>query len=127
MTPTSSAAAAEGLVVVSNRLPYDLPREGTRSSPKRNVGGLVNALEPVLARRGGTWIGWDGAALPSASAVHAALSRPRMNGAPASTPRRPSPVQSANMSAAIRNRSSVEGRSAVTLEMRPASTCARVP
>lgn len=77
MTPTSTAAPAEGLVVVSNRLPYDLPREGTRSSPKRNVGGLVNALEPVLARRGGTWIGWDGAALPSTSAVQASLARPR--------------------------------------------------
>lgn len=66
----------EGLIVVSNRLPYDLPREGRRP-PKRNVGGLVNALEPVLADRGGTWIGWDGTALPSSSAASEALERPR--------------------------------------------------
>ena len=42
-----------GLLVVSNRLPYDIGREPGRGSPKRNVGGLVNAIEPVLAERGG--------------------------------------------------------------------------
>jgi trehalose 6-phosphate synthase len=62
------------LVVVSNRLPYNLPR-GSRP-PKRNVGGLVNALEPVLIAHGGSWVGWDGALLPSTAAVEAALSRP---------------------------------------------------
>jgi len=64
------------LVVISNRLPYDLrPRPGGRP-PKRNVGGLVNALEPVLAARGGSWIGWDGASLPGAAAVEAGLADP---------------------------------------------------
>jgi trehalose 6-phosphate synthase/phosphatase len=27
---------------------------------RRSVGGLVSALEPVLRKRGGTWIGWPG-------------------------------------------------------------------
>ena len=64
------------LVVMSNRLPYNLPRKPGGRPPKRNVGGLVNALEPVLARRGGSWIGWDGAPLPSGGAVTAALEEP---------------------------------------------------
>lgn len=67
----------EGLVVVSNRLPYDIGREPGRGSPKRNVGGLVNAIEPVLAERGGLWVGWDGAMLPSAAAVAQQWARPR--------------------------------------------------
>ncbi len=32
------------VVVVSNRLPYEVPREGNVRSPRRNVGGLVSAL-----------------------------------------------------------------------------------
>jgi trehalose 6-phosphate synthase len=64
------------LIVVSNRLPYDLARRGSKP-PKRNVGGLVSALEPVLERRGGLWLGWDGAQLPSSTAVKQALARPR--------------------------------------------------
>jgi trehalose 6-phosphate synthase len=38
---------------------------------------LVNALEPVLAHRGGSWIGWDGISLPSAGAVAAQVANPR--------------------------------------------------
>jgi len=65
------------LVVVSNRLPYNFPKEGSDRPPKRNVGGLVNALEPVLAANHGSWIGWDGNALSSSAAVSAALRKPR--------------------------------------------------
>jgi trehalose 6-phosphate synthase/phosphatase len=64
----------ETLVVVSNRLPYNLPK-GDGGLPRRNVGGLVNAVEPVLIARGGSWIGWDGVSLPSATAVSAAAPR----------------------------------------------------
>ena len=49
------------MLVVSNRLP-DL-RHATRpgeAGRKRNVGGLVSALEPVLATRRGLWLGWSG-------------------------------------------------------------------
>jgi trehalose 6-phosphate synthase len=64
------------LIVVSNRLPYSISRRPGGPPPKRNVGGLVTALEPVLVERGGIWIGWDGAALQSAAEVAEALSRP---------------------------------------------------
>ena len=75
---TSETASPDGtLVVVSNRLPYNLPRGASVREPKRNVGGLVNALEPVLAAGYGAWIGWDGHALSSAAAVSAALAEPR--------------------------------------------------
>ena len=65
------------LVVVSNRLPYNFPKIGSDRAPKRNVGGLVNALEPVLAANHGSWIGWDGNSLSSSMAVSDALQRPR--------------------------------------------------
>ncbi|MDO5677355.1 MAG: trehalose-6-phosphate synthase [Propionibacteriaceae bacterium] len=49
-------------VVVANRLPVDrvVADDGTvdwRTSP----GGLVTALEPVMRRMGGAWVGWHGA------------------------------------------------------------------
>ena len=74
-TPRPSATARAPLVVVSNRLPYDLGRKNAPA--RRNVGGLVNALEPVFARLGGAWIGWDGLSLPNGRAVSDALARPR--------------------------------------------------
>jgi trehalose 6-phosphate synthase len=51
------------LVAVSNRLPDHSARSDDRS---RNVGGLVAALEPALAARGGVWLGWSGHARESA-------------------------------------------------------------
>jgi len=62
-------------VVVSNRLPRNLTPGAAGRWPRRNVGGLVSALEPVLAAHGGAWVGWDGAALPSGAAVEAARAR----------------------------------------------------
>ena len=49
-------------LVIANRLPVDrkVDDEGNvswQSSP----GGLVTALEPVMQRKGGAWIGWHGA------------------------------------------------------------------
>ncbi len=48
-------------VVVANRLPVDLERlpDGT-TTWKRSPGGLVAALEPLLRRQSGAWIGWPG-------------------------------------------------------------------
>ncbi|HXI04332.1 MAG TPA: trehalose-6-phosphate synthase, partial [Candidatus Saccharimonadales bacterium] len=63
------------LLLVSNRLPYNLPREHLPLS--RNVGGLVNALEPVLIERGGAWVGWDGVSLTSSKAIQTSLQNPR--------------------------------------------------
>jgi trehalose 6-phosphate synthase len=48
-------------VVVANRLPVDLERlpDGT-TAWNRSPGGLVTALEPLLRRRRGAWVGWPG-------------------------------------------------------------------
>ena len=51
-------------------------------------------------------------------------SRPVRNSAPASTPRRPSPVQSTKMAASMSKRSSVLGRSAKARAIRPSRTSA---
>jgi len=48
------------LVVVSNRLPVNLERNGKDITVELGQGGLVTALAPVLRSRGGDWIGWAG-------------------------------------------------------------------
>ena len=51
------------LIVVSNRLPFAFRRDDAgRWQAEPGGGGLVTALLPVLRHRGGTWIGWPGAA-----------------------------------------------------------------
>ena len=48
-------------VVVANRLPVDMERLPDGSTTwKRSPGGLVTALEPLLRRNKGAWIGWPG-------------------------------------------------------------------
>ena len=76
MSATRRRGSSGSLIVVSNRLPYNLPRNPSRGRPRRNVGGLVNALEPVLADRGGSWVGWDGHSSSSAAALSAELTEP---------------------------------------------------
>ncbi len=50
-------------VVVANRLPVDQERLPDGSTAwKRSPGGLVTALEPLLRRRRGAWVGWAGIA-----------------------------------------------------------------
>jgi trehalose 6-phosphate synthase len=51
------------VVVVANRLPVDQATDpdGTVRY-QRSPGGLVTALEPFVAGRGGAWVGWSGAA-----------------------------------------------------------------
>jgi trehalose 6-phosphate synthase len=77
MPSKSKARRPDRLIVLSNRLPYNLPRDPSERRPKRNVGGLVNALEPVLSARDGIWIGWDGISHSSASAVSSSIANPR--------------------------------------------------
>ncbi len=51
---------SDRLIVVSNRLPVTLRRQegGWRVQP--SSGGLVTAMEPILRRTGGLWVGWPG-------------------------------------------------------------------
>src|SRR6201987_1868095 len=62
-SPESAHFGNSDFVVVANRLPVDLERlpDGT-TAWKRSPGGLVTALEPLLRRRRGTWVGWPGVA-----------------------------------------------------------------
>ncbi|OBA94160.1 trehalose-6-phosphate synthase [Mycolicibacterium fortuitum] len=64
MSPEGGPSAASGnsdFVVVANRLPIDMERLPDGSTTwKRSPGGLVTALEPLLRKRRGAWIGWAG-------------------------------------------------------------------
>ncbi|MHC9294363.1 alpha,alpha-trehalose-phosphate synthase (UDP-forming) [Mycobacterium sp. LTG2003] len=64
MSPEDGSNSVSGdsdFVVVANRLPIDMERlpDGTTQF-KRSPGGLVTALEPLLRKRSGAWIGWAG-------------------------------------------------------------------
>lgn len=49
-------------IIAANRLPAHRVVVGKSFVWKRSPGGLVSAMEPVLAEHGGVWVGWDGAA-----------------------------------------------------------------
>ncbi|SHJ13876.1 trehalose 6-phosphate synthase [Tessaracoccus bendigoensis DSM 12906] len=49
-------------VVVANRLPVDrVTTEEGETTWRTSPGGLVTALEPVMRKHGGAWVGWHGA------------------------------------------------------------------
>ena len=48
------------LVIVSNRLPITLRRFGDDWRAHPSSGGLVTAMNPILHRSSGVWIGWPG-------------------------------------------------------------------
>ena len=64
MAPGGGKSADSGtadFVVVANRLPIDMERLPDGSTTwKRSPGGLVTALEPLLRKQHGAWIGWPG-------------------------------------------------------------------
>jgi trehalose 6-phosphate synthase/phosphatase len=56
-----ASSPTQRLIVVSNRLPHLLARQGDGTwTLQAGSGGLVTALLPVLRDRGGVWIGWPG-------------------------------------------------------------------
>ncbi len=48
------------LIVVANRLPITLRRVEERWITERSSGGLASAMNPLLQKNGGDWIGWAG-------------------------------------------------------------------
>ncbi len=57
------AAGLAEFVVIANRLPVDrVTGPDGETTWRKSPGGLVTALEPVIRRNGGAWIGWHGAA-----------------------------------------------------------------
>jgi trehalose 6-phosphate synthase len=56
-------SADSPVVVVANRLPVDQVTDPDGTTRwQRSPGGLVTALEPFVAGRGGAWVGWSGSA-----------------------------------------------------------------
>lgn len=56
----SQTSTAQRLIVVANRLPFTLKRLDDQWQAERSTGGLATAMEPLLARSNGIWIGWSG-------------------------------------------------------------------
>jgi trehalose 6-phosphate synthase len=62
-TAAGDEKADSPVVVVANRLPVDQVTDPDGSTRwQRSPGGLVTALEPFVAGRGGAWVGWSGSA-----------------------------------------------------------------
>ncbi|MGY1640428.1 trehalose-6-phosphate synthase [Geodermatophilus sp. SYSU D00703] len=62
-TSAGSERADSPVVVVANRLPVDQVTDPDGTTRwQRSPGGLVTALEPFVAGRGGAWVGWSGSA-----------------------------------------------------------------
>ena len=64
VAPARSSSTSESLLVISNRLPDLRLAEPVDPVRRSNVGGLVSALEPILAARHGLWLGWGGRVVP---------------------------------------------------------------
>ncbi|MCU1419724.1 MAG: otsA [Homoserinimonas sp.] len=61
--PAQVDSGKHSFVVVSNRLPVDRVAEPDGTAHwKHSPGGLVTALEPVMKRNDGAWVGWAGLA-----------------------------------------------------------------
>lgn len=60
-TPTTANEQHYDFVVVANRLPVDriTNPDGTQGF-QRSPGGLVTALQPIMAASEGAWVGWHG-------------------------------------------------------------------
>jgi trehalose 6-phosphate synthase len=59
--PVRASGDLHSFVVVSNRLPVDRVIEADGSAHwQHSPGGLVTALEPVMQRNDGAWVGWAG-------------------------------------------------------------------
>ena len=70
----ASSAMDRGLLVISNRLPDFRHVEGDETGDrKKNVGGLVSALEPALRARGGMWLGWSGKTVPDSEPIESGI------------------------------------------------------
>ncbi|MFT0763093.1 trehalose-6-phosphate synthase [Actinomyces sp. F1_1611] len=60
---SASDGQQSSFVVVANRLPVDrVTSEDGEVSWQTSPGGLVTALEPLMRRFGGAWVGWPGSA-----------------------------------------------------------------
>jgi len=61
------------LIIVSNRLPFEIEVKEDEPELKPGSGGLVTALAPVLKNRGGIWTGWPGGSGLDETKLHKAI------------------------------------------------------
>lgn len=61
------------MVVVSNRVPYNIVRTPAGTQYRRGIGGLVTALHPILKTSNGLWVGWNGVSGPIREALPSRL------------------------------------------------------
>jgi trehalose 6-phosphate synthase len=71
--PKPGPSRAYRLLVVSNRLPELRSAAASFDVKRRNVGGLVSALTPMLESRQGLWLGWSGRTEPEADPTRLGL------------------------------------------------------
>jgi alpha,alpha-trehalose-phosphate synthase [UDP-forming]/trehalose-phosphatase len=74
--PRSTTGPTTDLLVVSNRLPDLRHVQDQDGDRKKNVGGLISALEPALRSRRGMWLGWSGKTVPASEPVTMGVSEP---------------------------------------------------
>ncbi|HXR22551.1 MAG TPA: hypothetical protein VN786_08355, partial [Acidimicrobiales bacterium] len=60
-SPGATEVELFDFLIVSNRLPIE-PGGGRPSRWRSSPGGLVSALQPVITKNGGAWVGWTGEA-----------------------------------------------------------------
>ena len=58
--PNHADRSQHPLVVASNRLPFLLRSDEGGWRVKPASGGLVTAVDPLMRRKGGVWVGWPG-------------------------------------------------------------------
>src|SRR5262245_9416466 len=58
--PPDESTSGSRLLIVSNRLPVTVKRDGKRVSVERSSGGLASGLRSPHERSQGWWIGWPG-------------------------------------------------------------------
>jgi trehalose-6-phosphate synthase len=59
--PTPQSGGHGRLIVVSNRLPLTVRKTEDGWATEHSSGGLASAMNPLLRKSGGDWIGWAGA------------------------------------------------------------------
>ena len=80
----SDPTTEQPILIVSNRLPFTIQRGPRGIERRESSGGLVSALNPVLRKRGGTWVGWPGSRLEPSEPLSAPGDPYRVLGVPLS-------------------------------------------
>ncbi len=69
----SNGSEQQRLIIVSNRLPFEVEVKDSIPIIHPGSGGLVTALAPVLQDRRGIWVGWPGGAAVDERAMRKAI------------------------------------------------------